>query len=348
MALYTIKNQSRLFRGITSNHNGDFYCLNCLHSYRTDNALKRHERLCNNHDYCEVKMPTEGTNILKYRSEGKSLHIPHIIYADLEVLFRKFQLCQPNPENSYTEKKNVHIPSGYALYLPRTYDQNLITSYRDVDCMKKFARALKIMAMMIINTPKKPMTPLTDEEKRSHKKSKYCHICETKFSYDENNERYKEYRKVRDHDHYTGKSRGAAYSKCNLDYKVPKEIPIVFHNGSKYDYHFIINELAKGIHGICLGEDAEKYITFKVPLKKENKDGKLITYKLKFIDSYRFVNRSLSDLADNLSEINKQECKKCKETYTYHTRKNDTLIYRCKKCNNKSYKSIKRSKRKVF
>ena len=50
------------------------------------------------------------------------------------------------------------------------------------------------------------MTPLTDEEKRSHKKSKYCHICETKFSYDENNERYKEYRKVRDHDHYTGKS----------------------------------------------------------------------------------------------------------------------------------------------
>ena len=132
-----------------------------------------------------------------------------------------------------------------------------MASYRDVDCMKKFARALKIMAMMIINTPKKPMTPLTDEEKRSHKKSKYCHICETKFSYDENNERYREYRKVRDHDHYTSKSRGTAYSKCNLDYKVPKEIPIVFHNGSKYDYHFIINELTKGIHCIlCLGEDA--------------------------------------------------------------------------------------------
>ena len=144
-----------MFRGITSNHNGDFYCLNCLHSYRTDNSLKRHERLCNNHDYSEVKMPTEGTNILKYRSEGKSLHIPHIISADLEVLFRKFQLCQPNPENSYTKRKNVHIPSGYALYLPKTYDQNLITCYRDVDCMKKFARALKIMAMMIINMPKK-------------------------------------------------------------------------------------------------------------------------------------------------------------------------------------------------
>ena len=46
--------------------------------------------------------------------------MPHIIYADLEVLFRKIESCQPNPENSYTEKKNVHIPSGYALHLLST------------------------------------------------------------------------------------------------------------------------------------------------------------------------------------------------------------------------------------
>ena len=58
----------------------------------------------------------------------------------------------------------------------------------------------------------------------------------------------------------------------------------------------------------CLGQDAEKYITFKVPLKKENEDDKLITCKLKFIDSIRFMDRSLSDITDNLSELNKQEC----------------------------------------
>ena len=40
-----------LFRGITSNHHGDFYCLNCLHSFRTDNPLKKYERLCENNDY---------------------------------------------------------------------------------------------------------------------------------------------------------------------------------------------------------------------------------------------------------------------------------------------------------
>ena len=93
----------------------------------------------------------------------------------------------------------------------------------------------------------------------------------------------------------------------------------------------IIRELAKGIDGIeCLVEDAEKYITFKVPLRKDNKDGKLITYKLKFIDSIRFVNSSLSDLTDNLSEIHNQICRKCDKKYKGYTRKNDTLIYRCK------------------
>ena len=45
-----IKNLSRLFRGITSNNHGDFYCLSCLHSFQTDNALEKHERLCGNNE----------------------------------------------------------------------------------------------------------------------------------------------------------------------------------------------------------------------------------------------------------------------------------------------------------
>ena len=75
-------------------------------------------------------------------------------------------------------------------------------------------------------------------------------------------------KKVRDHCHYTG--------KCNLRYKVPKEIPIVFHNGSTYNYHFIIKQLAEEFEGgfEYLGENTEKYITFSVPLKKENDNGK--------------------------------------------------------------------------
>ena len=128
--------------------------------------------------------------------------------------------------------------------------------------------------------------------------------------------------KVRDHCHYTGKYRGAAHSICNLNYKIPKEIPVVFHNGSTYDYHFIIKQLAREFKGYfhCLGENTEKYITFSVPIKKvldndndNDKDKnkvKTITYRLKFIDSYRFMQDSLSNLVDNLSGIDNKEPEK--------------------------------------
>ena len=88
-------------------------------------------------------------------------------------------------------------------------------------------------------------------------------------TYAKNNDS-KKYHKVRCHCHNTGKYRGAAHSICNLRYKTPKEIPIVFHNGSTYDYHFIINQLAKEFDGQleCLGKNTEKYITFSVPIKK--------------------------------------------------------------------------------
>ena len=76
-------------------------------------------------------------------------------------------------------------------------------------------------------------------------------------------------KKVRDHCHYTGKFRGAAHSICNLKYKVPQEIPVKIHNGSKYHYHFIIKELAEEFKGEfeCLGENTEKCISFSVPIK---------------------------------------------------------------------------------
>ena len=94
--------------------------------------------------------------------------------------------------------------------------------------------------------------------------------------------------KVRDHSHYTGKFEGTAHSEFNLRYKATKEIPVVFHNGSTYDYHFITKKLAEELEGEfeCLGENTEKYITFSLQLKKEYDNSKIITYKLKFIDNY--------------------------------------------------------------
>ena len=113
------------------------------------------------------------------------------------------------------------------------------------------------------------MLPLTKEELKSYQDKKVCYICGKRalknLAKDEN------YRKFRDHCRYTGKYRGAAHSICNLKFNVPNEIPAVFHNGSNYDYHFIIKELANEFEGQfeCLEENKEKHKTFSLPIKKE-------------------------------------------------------------------------------
>ena len=84
-----VKSISALFRGITSNKNREYYCLNFFHSYRTNNILKRHERLCGKHDYCHVEMPKEENKILKYNHGEKSLKAPFTIIADLEYILSK-------------------------------------------------------------------------------------------------------------------------------------------------------------------------------------------------------------------------------------------------------------------
>ena len=99
---------------------------------------------------------------------------------------------------------------------------------------------------------------------------------------------------------------------------MPNEIPVVSHNGSNYDYHFIMKELANEFQGRfkCLGENTEKYKTFHVPIEKEvtkiDKDGNesvvTISYKIKFIDSKRLMASSLSNLVDNLAEGIHKDC----------------------------------------
>ena len=203
--------------------------------------------------------------------------------------------CINNPNESSTTKINKHTPSDFAILTSCSFDEskNKLNYYRGKDCMKMFCKDLKEHATRIINPEKKKIIPLTKKEKLNYNDQKVCYICKKEFDTTKSSslKRKKNY-KVRDHCHYTGKYRGAAHNICNLRYKVPKEIPVVFHNGSTYDYHFIIKELVKEFEGNfdCLGENTEKYITFSVLLKKKIENKNLeITYKTKFIDSFRFM-----------------------------------------------------------
>ena len=123
---------SGLLRGVTYNHNDDFYCLNCFHGFRTKNKLEEHKNICENHEYCHEEMPTKDNNIIKYNQGEKSIKLPFVIYADLECLLEKKSTCYNNPEESSTTEINKHVPSGYSIFTHCSFDKtrNKLNHYR--------------------------------------------------------------------------------------------------------------------------------------------------------------------------------------------------------------------------
>ena len=128
-------------------------------------------------------------------------------------------------------------------------------------------------------------------------------------------------------------------------YGTPREIPVVLHNGSSYDYHFKIKGLAEEFNGDfeCLGENKEKHITFSVPIKKESNEDGTIIYSIKFMDSFRFMYTSLSNLVDNLSDrtIDDGQCDSCGSKLEYIAiRKSGRLLFECFDCKRRHSKKI--------
>ena len=167
MALSCSKKMSALFRGITSKHDGLFYCLNCFHSYSTKGKLKKHKNVCENHDYCYVEMPEKDNKILIYNHGEKSMKVSFIIYADEESLLEEINTCHNNPEKSSATKINKHTPSGYSLFTHCSFDatKNKFDYYRGKNCMKNFCLDLKEHVTKRINYEKKRNDTINKEKK---------------------------------------------------------------------------------------------------------------------------------------------------------------------------------------
>ena len=137
---------------------------------------------------------------------------------------------------------------------------------------------------------------MTEMDKKEYENATHCHICEEKLGED----------KVLDHCHLTGKYRGAAHNECNLNYKIPKFFPVIFHNLSGYDAHIFIKNLGTTKGNInCIPNNEEKYISFTKQIVVDtftNKEGKQIEVKrdIRFIDSFKFMATSLDKLVTNL------------------------------------------------
>ena len=176
--------------------------------------------------------------------------------------------------------------------------------------MKNFFLDLREHAEKTINYEQANFTAPTKKERKAQRDQKVCYICKRAFSSDDD-----KYNKIEDHCYYTEIYLGGAHVVCSKKFKIPPETPVVFHNGFTYHYHFVIKELAKEFKGKfeCLGENTKKYIRFNVPIEKEGDNGRTIVYKIKFIDSFRFVSTSLSSL-------------------DYMNFYDNTFVYRCSDC----------------
>ena len=117
---------------------GDSYCLNCFHLYRTKEALEKHMKLCEDKDYCSTEMPKKGES-LKYHPGVKSMKAPYIIVADTESLLRKMDICASDPSKSSAERKK----------------NNKLDYYRGKDCLNIFCQDFKKQAKSIVDFEKK-------------------------------------------------------------------------------------------------------------------------------------------------------------------------------------------------
>ena len=110
-----VKKLSGLLSGITSKHYSEFYCLNCLHSFRTKNKIESHRKVCENKNFCNEIILSEGNKILEFNQYQKPDKASFNVYADLECVIEKIDRCKNNAKNSSTTRVTEHIQSGFSM-----------------------------------------------------------------------------------------------------------------------------------------------------------------------------------------------------------------------------------------
>ena len=190
-----------------------------------------------------------------------------IVYADTEALIKEMYNCDPNPNKSYTKKYQKHEPISFSYYI-KCFNNNVCTPIsrtytrekpEDEDAMDVFIKWLEEDVKAIANIKPKEMV-FTKEDEKQFNKASDCWICGEPLGND----------RVRDHCHYTGRYRGPAHNSCNLKYRKPKFIPVVFHNLTGYDSHLFIKKLGSDNDKEnidCIPNNEEKYISFSKTVK---------------------------------------------------------------------------------
>ena len=298
-----VKNDSALLSSQINNHKGTrHFCLNCFNGFDTQESLNKHKEYCYNNECVKINMPPTGS-FLEFKNFAHSEKAPFAIYADFESLIKPLDVCDPDPEKSYTKKYQKHEPISFVYYI-KSFDESVYKSNlkfyvkekeSDEDAMEMFINSLESDVREIANLKKKKMI-FTPENEKEFINALTCWICGKNMGND----------RVRDHCHFTGKFRGAACNSCNLNFRRQNNISVFFHNLAGYDSHLFIKKLGteKEENIDCIPNNEEKYISFSKTIitgqYKKKGEIKNKTFKIVFKDSMKFMGASLAKLVKNL------------------------------------------------
>ena len=318
-----INSMSRLISSqVSKNTRTKYVCDYCLNYFGSQKVLDKHTESCSKHEAVNTILPKPGENIFKFKNIQNCVECPIKFYAD-SIL--------PNIDETHGKTKlhQRHVMSVFCFYpvfRVEGFSMEHVTyvikdEHDEVD--KIFMENLEEAARKVYETFKTPVPMIFDEDAmKLHESLTVCYACGDKLGRN----------KVRDNCHYTGKYRGTLNSKCNLKLKVNRTIPVLFHDLSGYDSHLFVKRLADTDGEVdCIPENEEKYITFNknVLVDTIERDGKKVKVyvRLKFLDTFRFMNTSLAKLVKNIDRFEhtdkyftteQQELLRRKEVYPYN------------------------------
>lgn len=123
-----IKNFNRLMcRHTDKSHIPMYYCKRCLNGRTSEEALNRHKIDCNKSIVARKVLPKPGSpvSILSFKGYHKSLRVPFVFYADFESIIEPIDTCQPNPNESYTNKHQKHTPISFTVFA-KCFDDTIL------------------------------------------------------------------------------------------------------------------------------------------------------------------------------------------------------------------------------
>ena len=266
-------------------HNKKFICRRCLSSYTSENMLIKHKPKYQNNDITTIR--TSNESHLQWKKHFHKNPLYFRIYADFEADNEKDNSIVGNKTTNIYKQNPVlngyHIVSELEDVLKSDYYKSPL-GYDNVDWfVNEVIKLENKMAFYFKNTNKDIITTREDEE--DYRNNDICRFCEKFIESD----------KVRDHCHLTGKYRGPAHSKCNINVtqKQSNFIPFIFHNFSNYDCHMFFKKLV---------DKKKDKVDFDI-IPKTNEEYISVTYGcIRFIDSYRFLSCGLDSLVKNLDE----------------------------------------------